>query len=814
MLRVPFPASWTVGPKLGAFERPDAATAPRPVTLPHDALRDLPRDPASPQGVHAGYIPGGVFAYTATFEAPAAWRDKTVLVEFEGVYRDAVVRVNGDVAAHHAGGYSAFAVPLDGFLRFGETNTLTVDARVHKDSRWYTGAGVYRPVHLIVADPVHLTLDGIDAPAVDVDDERAMLALSAEVRNATRHTRTTRVTWAIVDPGGVEVARTSVPLTLTPGETAVARTRVAVADPQRWSPETPHLYRVEATLAEEADGRELDRAALTTGIRTLQLDPAHGLRINGARVDLRGACVHHDNGVLGSAGDAAAEDRRIRRLKDAGFNAIRSSHNPASRAVLEACDRHGMLVMDELTDVWLQSKTAFDASITFAETWREEVAALVAKDRSHPSVILYSIGNEILELGRPIGAAWGRRLAEEIRRLDPTRYVTNGINGIIANLDAIAEIAGDEAEGEGTNAGDDATDPNTMMANMGAQMAAANASDVVSRSIEEAASVLDVVGFNYADSRYRQDAIDHPHRVIVGSETFPDRIAELWRLVTELPHVIGDFTWTGWDYLGEAGIGRVDYTDADGYVATGTAGPYPYVLADCGDIDITGYRLPASYYREIAFGLRRAPYIAVHRPEHHGRPTAKTPWSWDDVVASWSWGVPAGAPVTVDVYADADEVELLLEGRSLGVAPVGEVRDLVARFEIAYRPGELLAVARKDGAVIGSHALSSAGEGVSLRADVETGILPGPLSFVDVVLVDAAGVVSCDRDVLVTVEVDGPGEIAGLGTGRARTEESFAGPSCTTFDGRALAVIRRTGDGPLALRVSAEDHAPTEVALP
>lgn len=812
MIRVPFPASWTVGPKLGAFERPDAATAPRPVTVPHDALRDLPRDPASPQGVHAGYIPGGVFAYTATFEVPTAWRDKAVLVEFEGVYRDAVVRVNGDVAAHHAGGYSAFTVPLDGFLRFGETNTLTVDARVHKDSRWYTGAGVYRPVHLVVADPVHFALDGIDAPAVDVDDERAMLALSAEVHNTTRHTRTTRVTWAIVDPGGVEVARTSVPLTLTPGETAVARTRVAVADPQRWSPEAPHLYRVEAALADEADGSELDRAALTTGIRTLQLDPARGLRINGVGVDLRGACVHHDNGVLGSAGDAAAEDRRIRRLKEAGFNAIRSSHNPASRAVLEACDRHGMLVMDELTDVWLQSKTAFDASITFAETWREEVAALVAKDRSHPSVILYSIGNEILELGRPIGAAWGRRLAEEIRRLDPTRYVTNGINGIIANLDAIAEITG-EAEGEGTDAGDDGTDPNTMMANMGAQMAAANASDLVSRSIEEAASVLDVVGFNYADSRYRQDAIDHPHRVIVGSETFPDRIAELWRLVTELPHVIGDFTWTGWDYLGEAGIGRVDYTDADGYVATGTAGPYPYVLADCGDIDITGHRLPASYYREIAFGLRRAPYIAVHRPQHHGRPTAKTPWSWDDVVASWSWGVPTGAPVTVDVYADADEVELLLEGRSLGVAPVGEVRDLVARFEIAYRPGELLAVARKDGVVIGSHALASAAGDASLRAAAESGILPGPLSFIDIAVADAAGVVPCDRDVLVSVEVDGPGEIAGLGTGRARTEESFAGPSCTTFDGRALAVIRRTGDGPLTVRVSADGHAPVEVSL-
>ena len=806
MIRTSFPGSWTVGPKLGAFERPDASTAPRPVRLPHDALRDLARDPRTEQGVHAGYIPGGVFEYAVEFDAPAEWREKTVLVEFEAVYRDAVVCVNGDFAAHHAGGYSAFTVSLDGHLRFGETNRLTVEARVHKDSRWYTGAGIYRPVHLVVADPVHIVLDGVRAEAADVDAERAMLALSTDVVNTTRRTRTTRVAWEVHDPRGVSVAAVSVPLTLAPGETGTARARVAVLHPQLWGPESPHLYTVDTTLDDETDGARLDRASVVTGIRTLQLDPLRGLRINGARVDLRGACVHHDNGVLGAAGDAAAEDRRIRRLKDAGFNAIRSAHNPASRAVLEACDRHGMLVMDELTDVWTRSKTAFDSSLAFPSTWREEVAALVAKDRAHPSVIMYSIGNEILELGRPLGAAWGRRIAEEFRSLDPSRYVTNGINGIIANLDAVAESMAAAEE--------DAADPNTMMANMGAQMAAANASEAISRSIEESASVLDVVGFNYADSRYRQDAHDHPHRVIVGSETFPDRIAELWRLVTELPHVIGDFTWTGWDYIGEAGIGRVDYTDVDGYVPTGTAGPYPYLLADCGDIDITGHRLPASFYCEIAFGLRRDPYIAVHRPQHHGRPTAKTPWSWDDVVASWSWDAPQGAPVTVDVYADADEVELLLDGRSLGLEPVGRVRDLVARFEVGYAPGELTAVARREGTVIGTHALASASGDVKLHVDMEEEILAGPLSFVDISLADGAGIVPCDRDVRVTVEVTGAAEIAGLGTGRARTEEGFAGPSCTTFDGRALAVVRRVGEGPVSVSVAADGFTPVDISLP
>ncbi len=797
MIRTPFLDGWTVAPKLGAFERADQAAAARPVTLPHDALRDLIRSPDSDQGVQTGYHPGGVFEYAKEFLAPADWRDRTVLVEFEGVYRDAVIRVNGDFAGHHPGGYSAFEVALDGHLRFGEINRLTVEARAHKDSRWYTGAGIYRPVHLVVADPIHIALDGVSAEAVELDAASGVLALTAEVANTTRHTRTTRVAWAVVGPDGDDVALASVPLTLLPGETGVARTRVTVADPLRWSVEAPNLYTVRALLTDEGDGRELDRAQVVTGIRTLQLDAQRGLRINGEPVDLRGACVHHDNGVIGAASDAAAEDRRVRLLKEAGFNAIRSSHNPAARAMLDACDRHGMLVMDELTDVWTQSKTAFDASLAFPATWRDEVAALVAKDRTHPSVIMYSIGNEILELGRPIGAAWGRRIAEEFRALDPTRYVTNGINGIIANLDAVTETMGPGHEGE------EAVDPNTMMANLGMQMAAANASELVSRSIEEAASVLDVVGFNYADSRYRQDAQDHPHRVIVGSETFPDRIAELWRLVRELPHVIGDFTWTGWDYIGEAGIGRIDYTDVPGYKHTGTAGPYPYLLAKCGDLDITGHRLPASYYREIAFGLRRDPYIAVHRPQHHGRPTVKTPWSWDDVVGSWAWDVAAGSPVTVDVYADAGEVELFQDGRSLGVAAVGEVRDLTARFEIPWHPGELTALARRDGTVVGSHELRSADGTRVLRAGAEDGNLPGPLAFVPIELTDAAGTLLCDRDARITVAVDGPGELAGLGTGRARTEERFAESSCTTFDGRALAVVRRTGDGPVTVTVTA-----------
>lgn len=802
MIRIPFHEGWTVARKLAAFESKESAAPPAPVGIPHDALRDLPRSPDNDGGVHTGYIPGGAFTYSRRFDVPEEWADKTVLIEFEGVYRDATVHINGDFVAHEPNGYAAFTVEADAFLAFGETNTLTVDARAYRDSRWYTGAGIYRPVHLVVADPVHLALDGTTVVTDDIDAERAIVWLATRVRNTTRRTRTLRLTWEITTSLDDVVATGSAPVTVLPGEDAVARARLSVAEPELWGPDSPALHEVRLTLTDGDD--VLDTDAVTFGIRRLQLDVVHGLRINGERVDLRGACVHHDNGPLGAVTHVDAEDRKVRLLKEGGFNAIRSAHNPASRALLEACDRHGMLVMDELSDVWNTAKTGFDASIGFDRRWPRDVAGLVAKDRNHPSVVLYSIGNEILELATPHGATWSRRIAEEFRRLDPTRFVTNGINGILANMDKMDDVIGELAD----------ADPNTLMTGLGEQMAAANASELVTLSTEESAAVLDVVGFNYGDSRYALDAELFPNRIIVGSETFPDRIASLWADVQRYPHLIGDFTWTGFDYIGEAGIGRVDYTDVPDYRSTGTAGPFPYLLGQCGDIDITGYRTPASHYREIAFGLTAGPAFAVHRPEHHGRPAVKTPWSWDDAVASWTWGAAAGAPVTVDVYAAADEVELLLDGRSLGVQPVGSPRALIARFETEYRAGELVAVARRGGSEIGRATLRTAGE-LFLRADAESPSVhaEGGLAYVPIALTDADGAVVCDRDVDVTVTLSGPGELAGLGSGRARTLESFAGPTRSTHDGRLLAIVRATASGPITLTATAEGYPPATVEV-
>lgn len=808
MIRRPFREGWSVGPKLGAFEAPTAEAAPRPIRLPHDAVRDLPRSADSDQGVHTGYVPGGVFEYAKLVDVPPEWRDKTVRVEFEGVYRDAVVFVNGDAVVHEPNGYNAFEAVLDPYLRYGEPNRITVEARAHRDSRWYSGAGIYRPVHLVVAEPVHIPLGGTTVATPDIDADRAVVEVATTVRNGSRHTRTLRLAWVVRKPDGTDAATGAAPVTVLPGEESVARLRVVVDEPELWSDASPALYRVLTTLAAD-DGSVIDTDDVAFGIRRLQLDARHGLRVNGESVKLRGACVHHDSGPLGAATFADAEDRRVRLLKAAGFNALRSAHNPMSRAMLEACDRHGVYVMDELTDTWTRSKVAFDAAPSFSDRWRHDVEALVAKDVNHPSVIMYSIGNEILELGSPAGSAWSRRLAEAFRAADPTRFVTNGINGIIANLDRL--LVTDAAPGD--EAGAEASDPNTMMATMGDMMAAANASELVTASTEESAAVLDVVGFNYAESRYEIDRELFPNRVIVGSETFPSRIEKMWELVERLDHVIGDFTWTGWDYLGEAGIGRVDYTDEPGYGPTGTVGPFPHLLAGCGDLDITGHRRPVSYYREIVFRLRSEPYLAVHPPQHHGRPTATTPWAWDDTVSSWTWDAAPGAPVTVDVYAAAEEVELVRDGVSVAVEPVGAEKAFRARFETEYHPGELTAIARSGGREVGRTTLHTAGDAVLTASFERSEIAADGLGFAEIVVADPDGNVASDAEVLITVTVEGDAELAGLGTGRIRTEESFAGPTVTTYDGRALAIARPTGPGSAILTVSADGFEPVSALL-
>jgi beta-galactosidase len=814
MRRTPFNEAWTVAAKANSFAELIAGSGSPPsrVTLPHDAMIGNLR---SPEG-HAAtaYFPNGNWEYEKTFELPTDEAGSAVYLEFEGVYRDARVRVNDALVAHRPSGYTDFTVQVDHLLRFGEPNVVKVEARAHDDSRWYSGAGIYRSVWLLQGGRVHLVPGGLQVRTPEIDDDLAVVAVSAEVRNQSTSSSNALLRLEVLQADGTPVTQAEAPVTTVPGDVLTARHRLSVRRPHRWGPDDPCLYTCRATLLDL--DQVIDEETTTFGIRSLTVDPTRGLRINGETVLLRGSCVHHDNGLLGAATIGRAETRRVELLKEAGFNAIRSAHNPLSRPMLEACDRFGVLVMDETFDMWTQPKSEHDYALRFPDWWEADVEAMVRKDVNHPSVVLYSIGNEVPEAGTPMGSRVGRALAEKIRSLDATRFVTEAVSGLlVGGSELFAQLA--ESRGETAGEPDEEAGVNTAMTQIADRLNELMTAPVVARNSAQTASYLDVVGYNYMETRLAMDGGLYPDRVIVGSETHPAAIDTGWAAVRRHPYVIGDFTWTGWDYLGEAGIGRTVYSEEGAAVPMQSfLGDYPWRTAWCGDIDITGHRRPQSYYREIVFGLRGDPYLAVQWPEHHGAVAAGTPWSWSDVVSSWSWTSHEGAPVTVEVYADADEVELLVNGSSLGRQPSGAAHRYRSAFEVTFEPGTLEAVAWRGGVEVGRSALCSAADDVVLRADVDRAVLaadPEDLAYVTLSLVDSTGTLHVTQDRSVEVQIEGPGLLQALGSANPSTEEGFGGTSCTTFGGRALAIVRPSGVGRITLCASTVGCEPQRVEI-
>lgn len=800
MTRELFNTGWSYRAKVTPFQELGGSSAPEwtEVLLPHDALIAAPRSSDVPHGETNGYFPGGAFEYRKTFVADSDQAGRQTFLEFDGVYRDASIFVNGNLAGQRANGYSRFLVQIDPYLRFGAENEIRVECRSHLDSRWYAGAGVYRDVHLISKDLVHIANDGVRVTTPDIDLARAVVDVEVDVANASAMTTRARLALAVGGSAGEELVATSVPITLLPGSHAPARHRFYIRDPHLWGVDAPALYSLRLELL--VDDVSVDDQTIDFGIRSLQLDPMLGLRINGETVKLRGACIHSDNGPLGAISMLAAELRRVRILKEAGFNAIRSAHNPASSALLDACDRLGMLVIDETFDMWTSGKSDFDYSFDFPQWWERDVESMVLKDVNHPSVIFYSIGNEIPETGTSIGATWGRRLVAKVRSLDPSRFVTNGINGFVSMLDTIVPQMNERRESATTTDGG----VNTLMAGFGQMMEYIQASEEATARTEESYSVLDVAGMNYSHSRYESDARDFPDRIIVGTETWPCSIVGNWALVERLNHVIGDFTWTGWDYLGETGLGAVRYTDGTAS-GSGFSKGYPELTAWCGDIDITGRRRPFSYFRESVFGLRSDPYIAVQRPENHGREIAvSTPWSWTDSTGDWSWPGFEGSPVIVEVYADADEVELLLNEAVIGRSAIVDFR---AQFETTYQTGELVAIAYRDGIQSGRYAVNT--EPASLQATADRTRVAG--DGTDLVFLDISIGGGADR--AVSLHIEGPAVLQGFGSGSPVTTETFHDLTHRTFDGHALAVIRPTGRGPITVTAAGQGLAAARIDL-
>jgi len=751
----------------GRWQEPDDSSW-RMVDLPHDWSIELERHPNNPSGNSGGYFPMGRGWYRKTFDAPEGWRGKKVFIEFEGVYMNAEVWLNEHLLGRHPYGYTSFYYDLTPYLNIATKNILKVlvDNACQLNSRWYSGSGIYRPVWLMVADPVHVGHWGISVTTPELSSETATVHISTTVLNETDVTRELTLLSRIFAPDGALVGSLSSLQVMNAGSRGEFSQDLQVPEPRLWSPDTPHLYRLDTEVI--VAGEIVDKAETSFGIRSLQIDATHGFLLNGKPLKLKGGCVHHDNGVLGAASYYRSEERKVELHKASGYNAIRCAHNPPAPAFLEACDRLGMLVIDEAFDCWRIGKNYYDYHVAFDDWWQRDINSMIYRDRNHPCVVLWSIGNEVAERdGRSQGTRIARMLAEYVRTLDPTRSVISAINDI--------------------NEGWSKTD--------------------------SVFAALDVGGYNYQWRQYLPDHELHPQRVMVGTESFPLEAFDNWMSVLENSFVIGDFVWTSLDYLGESGIGRVHF----GGEKEPFLGEYPWHQANCGDLDLCGFKRPQSYYRDVLWQNGDKLFIAVHYPIPEGKTPSITQWGWPDVGPSWTWSGWESQPFKVDVYSACEMVELFLNGISLGIKPTSQVERHIATWEVPYQPGELKAVGYSGGKQIAEYNVKTASHPTQIRLIPDRQTIyayPGDLCFVIFEILDSQGVVHPNADRTIYFTTQGEGSIAAIGNANPVSVESYRGNQRATYRGRGLVVVKSNGNlGEIRLRAQADGLAGTEVVI-
>lgn len=763
------------------------------VNLPHDGMIGTPVSPDAPAGVDMGYFTGGLSNYTKYVFIPGEWKGGCVALQFDGAMMNATVDVNGSKAALWHNGYAPYTVDLTDLVTFGAENRITVNVNtsMQPNSRWYTGSGLYRGVKLLHGPRVHIAPDGVFVYTKEIADGCAFLEALVEVENAGLGNRLAEVTLTLFpENSGEAAACTKRVIQVGPRSAETARMAFTVREPVLWDAEHPNLYRVTASVRDLGVYRthfvsekpaSADELTTLFGIRTVSADPVRGLLINGKSVKLRGGCLHHDNGLLGSVTTLGIEERKIGKLKEAGFNAVRTAHNPPSSALIEACDRLGMYVFDEAFDAWSMGKRGGDYSQFFSSDWERDLTAFVRRDRTHPCVILWSTGNEIPERGG-LGGGYTRSaaIAEKIRALDGTRPVSNGICSFWSGLDD--ELAAGQNQAQ--NAGDE------------------RGTDLWERGTEPFTNGLDVVGYNYMEDLYEHDHELFPDRVILGSENFPKEIGFRWPLVERLPYVIGDFTWTAWDYLGEAGIGKAAYFDPEDPdtpqhpwdLMPQETSPYPWRTANDADFDITGRMLPQGAYRSVVWGSEKT-YLYAMPPETFGKRELTSMWGFPGVRSCWNYPGAAGKPVELVVFSGAEEVEVLVNGESIGRKRITDERPLPksVRFETVYQPGTVTAVSYREGREVSRDELVTAGEAAAIRLLPETreACADGQdMIFVGIEIIDRQGRVVPDAEIPLRAAVTGSCTIAGFGSANPVTEEDYTDASAVTFRGRAMVILR------------------------
>jgi beta-galactosidase len=733
----------------------------RSLDLPHDwSIENLapqsgvtrigPFSSASPGGGSTGHVMGGTGWYRKSFFLDPKSVSKQVSILFDGVYMESDVWINGKYVGFHPYGYTPFGYNITPFLNpDGPKNLIAVKVNnPGKNSRWYSGSGIYRHVELVITNQVHLAQWGNYVTTPEVSKEKASVKMESTIENNTGKEQKISVVTLVINPKGETVAAVEKQVIAKPDQPLVVAQQISVTAPSLWSPGSPSLYK--AVVSVKIGGAISDQTITPFGIRSLKFDARNGFLLNGEKVILKGGCMHHDNGILGAATFDRAEERRVELMKKFGFNAIRTSHNPPSRQFLDACDRLGIFVIDEAFDMWEKPKNPEDYHRYFKEWHTKDLQSMILRDRNHPSVIIWSVGNEIPERADPSGLEIRSELVKIVKELDATRPVT----------EAICEFW--EKKGRDW------------------------------KETEAAFAGLDIGGYNYQWKRYESDHLLFPNRIMAGTESFPKEAFENWQMVKKQPYVIGDFVWTAFDYLGESAIGHA----TNGVqVSKDFSLQWPWFDAWCGDIDICGFKKDQSYYRDVVWGISDLE-MAVHAPVPSGQIETVSRWGWPDERQSWNWKGAEGKKLSVSVYSNYPFVQLELNGKVIGTKAVSPETKLTVIFQVPYEPGELKAIGLNDGKEAKAISFKTTGAAAKIRLTPDRSTIKAnrnDLSYVTVELLDADGNLVRDNDLPVTFTIAGAGEAAAIGSGDPKDMRSFKSPVCNTFRGRCLVILRPSG---------------------
>jgi len=721
------------------------------IDLPHDwsienmPVSDSPFNRDALSQVNGGFTTGGTGWYRKSFVLPEEYSTKRIGIQFDGVYMNPEIWINGISLGSHPYGYTSFWYDITDHVKFGKSNVLAIKVRNEgENSRWYSGSGIYRHVWLKILEPVHIAQWGTSITTSELSEGSSSVNIKAKVDNQSSNAFKVKVITCILNAKGEESGKTESEQTIEKEGSSEFIQSVVVSKPELWSTESPTLY---AAVSEVYKGDQLvDHVETKFGIRTVQFDVVNGFRLNGKLLKLKGGCFHIDNGPLGTKSYDRAEERRVELLKASGFNAIRCSHNPPSPTFLDACDRLGMLVIDEAFDMWSDGKNTNDYHLWFGKWWQKDIESMVQRDINHPSVIMWSIGNEIPGMDSPEVVKTAEQLAVFVRKSDPSRLVTAAVNGL-----------------------NPAKDPYF--------------------------AALDIAGYNYGSGGDHQKndifEIDHvrvPSRIMMQTESYPLEAFKSWMDVTDHPWLIGDFVWTAFDYIGEASIGWRGYFQEQNF--------YPWNLAFCGDLDICGWKRPQSFYRDALWKSNQLSlFVKPPKPSFDENPNRESwsKWHWFDALADWNWKGFENLPLEVNVYSSCEEVELLLNNKSLGRKKTNRKTEFKAIWNVPYQAGELKTIGYAGEKLVNTAVLRTANEPsqIKLNADrIEIKADGQDLSYITVELLDNQGNRNPKSENLVKFDIEGPGTIVGVGNANPISTESYQASERKAWQGRCLVIIK------------------------